>query len=148
MRIIDILVGGTNLCDEDNNAFVPQLRESLEVDLDRLKQFDSAKYQEYLADLSPDEAHTRIQHFHDVGEPVEWIEGDALYGHFRFLDWGPTTDGVLCFLIPLGDSAYLTYEFWRKEHPRFGAVRAVTVTIPDLIATIADTLVELAPSDC
>ncbi len=49
VRVIDVLVGGINVCSDDNSAYVPQFRESLEVDLLRLKQFDSAKYRERIS---------------------------------------------------------------------------------------------------
>jgi hypothetical protein len=145
MRIIDVFVGGTNVCPEDNNAYVPQFRESIQVDLSKLKQLHSTKYQEYFSDLTPEKAHRKFKRFHDVGEPVEWIDGDALHEHFRFLDWGPTTDDVQSFLIPSEGTAYLTYEFWRPEHPRSGRVEAVEIAIPELIETLADMLNKLAP---
>lgn len=143
MRVVDIFVSGVSICVFDNNAYAPQFRSAIQCDLDRLQTRDADRYRQYFVGLTPEQAHGKIKQLIDIGKPVEWLNGDDPRRHFGFLDWGPTTDGVLSYLIPIRDSTHLTLEFVSPTHPENGRILTVEVGTSDLAKILAEAVAEL-----
>jgi hypothetical protein len=75
----------------------------------------------------------------DPESPNFDIENDELYLTYRVLNWYETTDNVTCFIVPLGNKYYLTYEFWRETHEvenEIGLINHVQIDIAEMIEVI------------
>lgn len=61
------------------------------------------------------------------------------WSDLRVLDWGPTTDHFLCFLLPVHGKLYLGCKGVNAD-----GVSAVQITPFDLISTLNNVLLELS----
>lgn len=105
LREVDLWVAGRELCCHDNAAFVPQFCLSVEATITWLL-CDEDRSLPY-PDLSPEENHRRL-----------WAAEYEDRSPYRFMDWGPTTDGLGGLLFRRDPSAIITVEFRRPTHPR------------------------------
>lgn len=105
-RVVELWAAGRELTCDDNAAFVPQFCASVEGTITWLL----SDYNRSLPypDLSPADNHRRLRAAEDNRE----------YLAYRFMDWGPTTDNVASLIFRRGQDAVITFEFWRKAHPR------------------------------
>ena len=103
LRRVDIWVAGQWLTCDDNMAYVPQFRLSVQRDLARLDSVAPAPF----PGLPPAAIHQQLL-----------TDDDGLGEQWWFLHWGPTTDNVLAYLFRDGDRLVITMEFWREEHLR------------------------------
>ncbi|WP_431258056.1 hypothetical protein ACQ86G_26420 [Roseateles chitinivorans] len=98
MRVVNIFVGGKNVSECDNSVYVPQFIASLGRATEALKRkIDYTKYEPFFFKHSLEEAYAHL-----AGDD----DGD-LFGACRVLDFGPTTDSSLSFLIPHHGRLYL-----------------------------------------
>lgn len=144
-RVVNIFVAGRNLSCDDNTVFVPQFLLSLERSSESLKnKLDYLKFEKYFLGMCASDAHNFIVNSYD--EKQQFDEGDMFEAH-SFMRWGPTTDNVFCFLIPIGDELFLTYSFWRDSHANsdeIGVANGVRITPFDIIVILDGAISELA----
>jgi len=118
LRRVAIWSDGILVTVQDDMAYVPQFVESL------------CKSSRALRRLHDASRFPQVRAAPDAVEAVRWIEGtrdpdapqydayqDQAWPEYRFMDWGPTTDEVLAFLVRTGDRATLVW--W----PCAGALR-------------------------
>jgi hypothetical protein len=105
LRRVDIWAAGQWLTCDDNMAYVPQLRSSLQHDRARLDSINASPSP--FPGLPPAAVHRQLL-----------ADEDGLRERWRFLHWGPTTDNVLGHLFRDGDHLVITVEICRQEHFR------------------------------
>ncbi|MBC7797514.1 MAG: hypothetical protein H7Z37_11630 [Pyrinomonadaceae bacterium] len=132
LRIVDIYIAGRSVCCDDNCVFVSQFVISVWHTAEMLKRIlDYYSNEDVFFGKSVEEAHKIIQQLKDVK-----IETLSKYWVSNLLDWGPTTDNIICLLFPLHGKLYLTFEFWRETHQpanEIGQVFGAEVTPYEII---------------
>jgi hypothetical protein len=143
LRTVDIVIGNRYVCRDDNSAYVPQFIASMQCDIERIFDNDWNKYHEYFKRKSINEIHEFILRTRTEGTREYDIEDDSIYPLHKFLDWGPTTDNLCCFIIPINDKHYLTYQFWRPEHPdksENGTIHNVQIELSEIAEAIKEAI--------
>ena len=146
LRTVDIVIGNQYVCCVDNSAFVPQFITSMQRDVNRILKNDWTRYQKYFEGKSISEIHEFILRTRTEGTEEYDIENDNIYPLHNFLNWGPTTDNLCCFIIAWNDRHFLTYQFWRPEHPNkseIGKIQNVEIELTEIIKTIEEAIAAL-----
>jgi len=124
MRGVNIFIGGRNISESDNSVYVPQFITSLGRACETLKRkIDYAKYEPLFFEQSLEEAYTHLAE----------DDGD-LFGACRVLDFGPTTDGSLSFLIPHHGRLYLATRVHDVEDDDHGGDEAASPVVVEITA--------------
>ncbi|UII26923.1 hypothetical protein LVD15_00355 [Fulvivirga maritima] len=143
---VDIVIDNQYVCYADNSAYVPQLIASMQGDVERILQKDWSKYVQYFERKSITEIYEFIFRTR-IPETDEYdIEDDNIYPFYNFLNWGPTTDNLSCFIIPHHDSFFLTYQFLDTEHliaSGKAAIQSIPVNLSDLVSIINEAIAVL-----
>ena len=140
LREIRIFAVGKEITNVDRNAFVGQFRTSLQVDIDRLEKFDPHKVVEYFESKSPLDRYRFLLGLRCEDANPEYIAADQVFEHYAFLDWGPTTDESIGFLLPDGEDVALVVA---EAHSKFRKPRSVRVKVSDIIGYLRQALVKL-----
>ncbi len=146
LRTVDIVIGNQYVCSDDNSVFVPQFIASMQSDVNRILKNDSNQYQKYFEGKSVSEIHEFILRTRTEGTEEYDIENDKIYPLHDFLNWGPTTDNLCCFIIARNGKHFLTYQFWRPEHPNkseIGKIQNVEIELTEIIKTIEEAIAVL-----
>lgn len=130
IRTVEVWIGGVNLSSFDSSAYLPSFIHSMTKMRDKLKkQLNFLAHESDLGGSCVDGAFLRLA---SEEFPQAWSD-------LRVLDFGPTTDDFLCFLLPMQGKLYLTCKGNSAD-----AVTAVQVTPFDLISTLTNVLLELS----
>lgn len=121
LRRVDAWAAGQWVTCDDNMAYVPQLRWSVQHDRARLDSITDSPRP--FPGMSPAAVHRQLL-ANDNGLRDQW----------SFLEWGPTTDNVLAHLFCDGNHLVLTVEFWREEHLRLHPEHAKSVFMAEIEA--------------
>lgn len=121
LRRVDAWAAGQWLTCDDNMAYVSQLRWSVQHDHARLHSITYSPPP--FPGLSPVAVHRQFL-----------ADDNGLREHWRFLQWGPTTDNVTAHLFPDGGHLALTLGFWREEHLRLHPEHVGTVFVAEIEA--------------
>jgi hypothetical protein len=126
LRRVDLWAAGRWLTCDDNIAFVPQFRMSVQDTLDWIQSG---------CDLSPPYAGVSLIETHRRLLEVD----DGSRERFWFPLWGPTTDNVTGHVFRAGELVSITLEFWRETHqPPDDRGKVFVAEIPE--AELADVL--------
>jgi len=107
LRRVDLWAADRWLTCDDNTAFVPQFCISLRGTIHLLR--SGRDFSPPFPRLEPAELH---RHLVALDDGLSW--------HYRFPDWGPTTDGVRGHIFRTDDQLVFPFEFWRANHPIAG----------------------------
>ncbi len=146
VRTIDVIAGGIILTCDDNAAFVPQLMSSLALDVACLASRSYIRFASRLPKGSVEDKHEFLATLTDTTQKVEFINSDEMFSSFRFLDWGPTTDNLISFLVENQGELFLTYCFWRPEHHdrnKIGQVQKARIDADEASAVLKRAMDEL-----
>lgn len=145
LRLVNIFIGGRNICCEDNIVYLPQFINSISVTAENLrKKIDYYKYINYLEWMSLEEAHNFLLGTSNSESPHYNLENNKFYLCYSIFQWGPTTDDASCFLIPMNELLYLTYSFPSKANiVGYNRIFSVAITPYEIIHVIENALSEL-----
>ena len=139
LRQVDIYIAGRSVCCDDNHVYVSQFVNSLWHTAEYLKQkLDYYVEEDFFFGKSIEEAYKLIQQLRDLELKIiskHWVD--------NFLDWGPTTDNIICLLFPLHGKLYMIFEFCRDTHKptkEIGKVFAVEI-FPYEIITVCESAI-------
>ena len=100
MRQVEVWAGSKNLSPVDSSVYIPSFSHALTNAATRLKKADPLFSHEGLfGSLDVESAFDKLA-TQAPGTEQAWVA-------LRFVDWGPTTDDFLCFLIPLNGQLHL-----------------------------------------
>lgn len=105
VRVVDLWAAGVSLCREDNAVYVPAFCLSVEAAVTWLLSDGDGDRALPHPDLSAEENHRRLR-----------AGGYEERSPYRFLDWGPTTDGLFALLFRRGGEVVLTVQFVDPPH--------------------------------
>jgi len=95
IRTVEIWAGGKTLTPHDTSVYLPSFVHALVSTERRLKeQLNFLRHEPLFLGLSATEAFQRIAESETPQLEQAWAD-------LRLLDWGPTTDDFLCFLLPI-----------------------------------------------
>ncbi|UMR29757.1 hypothetical protein MJ904_22380 [Massilia sp. MB5] len=127
---VEVWAAGQNLSSFDSSAYLPSFLNSLTCELCYLKeQLNFLAFEDCFRELSVEDA-------------FRWLESQErpeVWDKLRILDWGPTTDDYLCFLLPIRRKLYLACKGNESE-----IIHAVQILPYDLITVLSATLAELS----
>ena len=104
----DVWLIGHHITYVDNVAYLKCVVSVIECDLaDEVK---LKRYADYFIGMSPEEAHRFIVSTRDTNSEKYDIEGDEIYPNQNILNWGPNSDNVTCFVIPINGRFVVTLE--------------------------------------
>lgn len=109
--LFEIWFLGQHVTCVDNIAYLKAVLAQAEDDI--LEYRDLNQHAAYFSNMTPVEAHEFILSTRDPESPNWDIEDDTIYLNYSVLNWGPNTDNVCCFLIPIKEVLYATLQFWR-----------------------------------
>lgn len=147
LLVVNIYIGNRSVCSDDCSVFLPSYVNDIEYSLNALSKNDYEKYASYLVHKSYEGIHRFIYSTRSEGAENYGIENDEIYPLYSFMDWGPTTDNLVCFVFPHNDELILTYEFWRPEHmpsSEIGVVESVIISRQELTAVLSLAIKELS----
>lgn len=110
---LDVWLLGQHITTTDNIAYLKSVIAQAEIDL--IENRDLKRFANYFKGMSAQEAHNFILSTRDSEAENYDIENDQIYPNQQILNWGPNTDNVACFLVPLGNSIYATIEHHDTE---------------------------------
>lgn len=126
---VEVWAAGQNLSSFDSSAYLPSFINSLTKTLCYLKeQLNFLEFEDCFRELGVEDAFSRAASQEQL----------AVWGKLRTLDWGPTTDDYLCFLLPIRRKLYLSCRGHDSEF-----IHAVQILPYDLITVISIALAEL-----
>jgi hypothetical protein len=105
----DVWLMGHHITRIDNVAYLKSVIAQAEDDL--IKNRDLNTFSKYLQGMSAQEAHKFILSTRDTESESFDIENDQIYPNQQILNWGPNTDNVVCFLVPLDRLTYVTIQY-------------------------------------
>ena len=111
--LFEIWFLGRHITCVDNIAYLGPVLVQAEHDI--LENRNLNQHAAYFSNMSPVEAHQFILSTRDPESPNWDIEDDTIYLNHCILNWGPNTDNVSCFLIPIKGVIYATLQFWDSE---------------------------------
>ncbi len=127
---VEVWIGGVNLSTFDSSAYLPSFIHSMSTMRDKLKnQLNFLTHESDLGGSGVEGAFLRVAS----------QELSQAWSDLRILNFGPTTDDFLCFLLPVDEKLYLAC----KSYTAAG-ITAVRITPFDLISTLNSTLLELS----
>lgn len=97
----------------DNIAYLKSVLHYIKYDIESNR--DISKFKKYFESLTAESAHEFILSTRDSDSKNYDIENDEILPNQQYLNWGPNTDNVACFVIPREDSVYITLEFFQPE---------------------------------
>ena len=74
------------------------------------------KYSPVFENMTPEQAHKFISSTRNENSENYDFDNDRIYTCLRFLGLDETTDNFTSFIFFIGETLYITYEFWRKTH--------------------------------
>ncbi|MCX5746737.1 MAG: TIGR02996 domain-containing protein [Proteobacteria bacterium] len=122
-RLVEIWAAGIELTCDDNEIHVPSFVHAIERAASWARRPRGLPF----PDLDVIANHRRID------------DDEELRDRYRWLDTGPTTDNLSCFLFLDGEDAIVTFAFWRQTHPRpheLGQVFAIRLPGDELRARL------------
>ncbi|MFS2032412.1 hypothetical protein ACEN8I_00080 [Polaromonas sp. CT11-55] len=135
LRRVEIWIDGERLTGDDPFVYPEAFLTHLIRSRDHLKtELNFLKHEAELMGLGIDDAFERVS-------------SGNLHTTLRVLDWGPTTDDYLCFLLPIQSRLWLT---WKRQRAP-AKVRAIQILPYELISAIevaADQLRNGDTGDC
>lgn len=94
-------VAGIHLTEFDDKPYWPAFLMSLQATRQRMsKCLNFLKHEQQLRGLSVDEAHRAVL---DTKSSLSHLDSEL-----RFANWGPTTDGHVCFLLPIDGAMFVS----------------------------------------
>lgn len=151
-RECNIFIGGRSVCCDDNIIYTSAFIASLQSELRRLvKTYNFLKHEMLFYGKGVEDAHYLLRSVRSHEDALDSDlkkdkEMSVVVSNLGFMGWGPTTDNLLVFLLPVFGRIYLSYEFWRETHQpasEVGRVYAVEVTPYYLMKTIEAAIVFL-----
>lgn len=130
---VEIWAGGQCLTPCDTFPYLPAFLPSLQASEAQLRR--PSPFLGYEGALSG----------HSIPDAFALLASDGvpeLHRALRWLNWGPTTDDVLCFLVPLAGKLHLTWKLQGQPCPRSMPVEPADLA--DLIAHVRTTLGDLS----
>ncbi|WP_226648447.1 hypothetical protein [Microbulbifer variabilis] len=109
----DMWLLGQHVTRIDNIAYLKSVLYQAEDDL--IEKRDLHRFSKYFHNMSPEEAHNFILSTRDPSSEYFDIEDDLIYPNQQILNWGPNTDNVACFIVPLGKSIYASIEHYDNK---------------------------------
>jgi hypothetical protein len=130
MRTVDVWIDGRSMCCYDNTAYVPQIQQSIRLEVARVR----AGCISPLSNIASDsiQAHKELR-----------SDQTNLPEEFQFMHWGPTTDNLISFLFKRENHLIITSEFWRSTHRPANEIGLITETRllqGDLVNTLAQAI--------
>jgi hypothetical protein len=99
--VAHVHVAGIHLTEFDDKPYWPAFLTALRATRQRISEcLNFLKYEQQLRGLSAEEAHRAVL---DTNSSLS-----HLHSELRFANWGPTTDGHVCFLLPIYGSMYVS----------------------------------------
>ncbi len=130
IRTVEVWVCGENFSSFDSSAYLPSFASAVEDTGNWLqRQLNFLKHEKHFFDLGVEEAFSLVA---SEELPELWTE-------LRLLDWGPTTDAYLCFLLPIRERLFLTCRCNES-----GLTKGVQVFPYELINTLSSASRELS----
>lgn len=125
LRTVEVWAGGKSLTPHDTSVYLPSFVHALASTESRLeKQLNFLRHEPLFLGLSATEAFQRIATAESPQLEQAWPE-------LRLIDWGPTTDDFLCFLLPIQGKLQLVC----REHAS-GSIHTVAVLPYEIIQAI------------
>ena len=125
LRTVEVWAGGKSLTPHDTSAYLPSFVHALASTERHLKeQLNFVRHEPLFLGLSATEAFQRI------AEPNS-LEFEQAWEELRLIDWGPTTDDFLCFLLPIQGKVHLVC----REHES-GSIHSVALLPYEIIQAI------------
>lgn len=151
LRECNIFIGGRSICCDDNMIYTIAFITSLQHELQRLiKTYNFLKHEMLFYGKGIEEMHALLRQHYTYGAAIfDYAELDKdkdivdSIDDLEFMRWGPTTDNVVAFLLPVFGRIYLSYDFWRETHQpvsEIGRVYVVEVTPYYLMKTIEEAI--------
>ena len=142
LRRVDFWAAGHWLTCDDNLAYVPSFRHSIQRDLADLRSHKSWALP--YPGLSAVETHRRFL--------VPGTDGlcEELREDHRFFYHGETTDNLICSLFRVGSLLQFTFEFWREHHhipEDLGKVFVAEVPDAEMLRVLEGVVKALQPED-
>ncbi|WP_157667468.1 hypothetical protein [Comamonas serinivorans] len=98
---LSLYVAGIHLTEFDDRPYWPAFLTALRGTHRRLASgLNVGKHEQLLSGLSVEDAHWSLL------DPNSTF--DDLHSELRFANWGPTTDGHVCFLLPINGSLFVS----------------------------------------
>ncbi len=107
---LDIWLLDHHITSIDNVAYLKSVVYQAEGDV--VGAHDLYKFSKYFQNMSAKEAHKLILSTRDPESEFYDFENDEVYPNQQVLNWGPNTDNIACFLIPIDGSVYITVEHY------------------------------------
>jgi hypothetical protein len=127
---VEIWVAGVNLSAYDSSAYLPAFISSVAYAVNSLKErLNFLEFEDRFYDLSLQAAFSWVE---SEVEPTAWAK-------LRVIDFGPTTDDYLCFLLPVRGKLYLSCRGRESD-----LVTVAQVLPHDLIMVFIAVLAELS----
>lgn len=147
LRECNIFIAGKSVCCDDNMIYTIGFIAALQRELQRLmRTYNFLKHEMLFYGKGIEETHALLRQHYTYGAAIfDYAELDKdkdivdSIDDLEFMCWGPTTDNVVAFLLPVFGRIYLSYDFWRETHQpvsEIGRVYAVEVTPYYLMKTI------------
>jgi len=133
LRHVEIWAGERSLTPVDQRAYVPAFSHAVRGTIDKLQAPNAIV------------RHGALFVGRGVSSSFKWLATQAHPTAWRDLGvfhWGPTTDDILCFLLPIDGQIYLAWK--ERGHAK---THRIPVQISDVVAVLERTLAELKPSD-
>lgn len=109
---LNIWLLGHHVTRVDNVAYLETVLAQAQKDLVENRNLE--RFSRYFTGRSVVEAHLFIQSTRDE-ESCHFDIEDDIYAQQQILNWGPNTDNVACFLIPIAGTLYATVQFYDSE---------------------------------
>lgn len=129
-RAVEVWIGGVNLSSFDSSAYLPSFIHSMTTMRNKLR--DQLNFLTHESDLGGTGVEGAFLRLASQELPQAWSD-------LRVLDFGPTTDDFLCFLVPVHGRLYLGCKGYTAD-----GVVAVRITPFDLISALNTALLELS----
>lgn len=138
LRTVEVWAGGKSLTPHDTSVYLPSFVHALVSTKSRVeKPLNFLRHEPLFLDLGVEEAFERIASAESPQLEQAWSE-------LRVIDWGPTTDDFLCFLLPIQGKLQLVC-----REQASGSIHAVAVPpyeITQAIEGARDALSSLPPA--
>lgn len=130
IREVEVWVAGQNLSVQDSSAHLPSFVASMaSTQAGFQAQLNFLQHENHFFGLGVEEAFSKV-----VSQALP-----DMWAALRVLDWGPTTDEWLCFLLPIHGKLYLACRQGSSK-----TVKAVQILPCELMHTLGSAIAELS----